>query len=163
MKRIILLFLFMSLAGYHLLFSFGKAPGKVSLKTLLAAPDTVTVDGQQLVLETYLWRDFMPISPPEGKPLRATVTILPVNQPEIQSPFEATEIWVIYDKKIWSSPLEAVGNPPSSPPYPKIEKMASGGPKWGPGVLATVVVRIKNQSGKTFLLKAENQPIVRTD
>jgi len=46
---------------------------------------------------------------------------------------------------------------------PKIEKTASDGPKWGPGITVTVLAQIKDPQGNYHLIKADNQMIHRTE
>ena len=38
-----------------------------NIEELLAAQDTVIILKTKVSLETYLWRDFMPTSPPDGR------------------------------------------------------------------------------------------------
>lgn len=140
-----------------------KTSERLSLKKLLSAPDTLIVAGQRLVLSAYLWRDFMPISPPDGKPLRAVVTIKPVDAEYLPPGIDADQVWVIYRQEIWSQPLESVSGTVPQERLKILEKVARDGPKWGPGVYVTVVVQIRDPQGKTHLLKAERQFIERTD
>lgn len=140
-----------------------KKQEELSVKKLHSAPDTVTINGRQFVLDTYLWRDFMPISPPKGKPLRAVVTIGPTdNQPFPQS-LNADKIWVIHGEDLWTRSLEKTGGTGPPGTLKKLEMMSSGGPKWGPGIEVSVVVQLKDSFGDTYLLKADNQPIHRTE
>ncbi len=53
-----------------------SVPPDIPIETLLAAPDTLNIEDQSIVLTTYLWRDFQPLSPPNGKPLIAPMKIL---------------------------------------------------------------------------------------
>ena len=105
----------------------------------------------------------MPISPPDGKPLRAVVKLKPVNTEKIPAEVDLVKLWVISENTVWSTGLEIVGEPDLSRPQPNIEKMASGGPKWGPGITVTVLVQIKDPEGDYCLIKAEDQLIHRTD
>jgi len=134
-----------------------------NIEELLAAKDTVTILKTQVSLETYLWRDFMPSSPPEGRPMRAVVTLHPVNSETIPAEVDLVKLWVISKNSVWSTSLEKVGESDYSTPQSKIEKMASGGPKWGPGITVTVLVQIKDPNGDYRLIKAEDQLIHRTD
>lgn len=146
----------LSLAG-------SRKPADKNIKELLAAADTVTISQTVVVLETYLWRDFMPVSPPDGKPLRAVVNLVPVNTDIIPAEVDLVKLWVISENTVWSTGLQIVGEPDLSRPQPKIEKMASGGPKWGPGITVTVLVQIEDPEGDYYLIKAEDQMIHRTD
>ncbi len=42
---------------------------------LSAVPEKIKINNKEYRLKTVLWRDFMPISPPDGKPLMAIVNI----------------------------------------------------------------------------------------
>ncbi|GAB4373652.1 MAG: hypothetical protein Kow0042_17700 [Calditrichia bacterium] len=150
-------------AGFNSLPAMARKPNDIPLKKLLASPDTVTIQGQRFRLETYLWRNFMPNSPPEGKPLRATLQVIPLDYVEVKGGIDADRVWVVSDGKILTAQLAPVGNPPSSGRIKKIEKMAVGGPKWGPGITVSVVVRLLDKDGNVYFLKATEQPIYRTD
>lgn len=144
-------------------YSSGKKSREFTLKELLAAPDTVTVDGIKIVLETYLWRDFMPVSPPDGKPMRAVMSLVPTHSDLLPPNIDARRIWVIFQNELWSTSLESVGTGESGEPQSRLEKMATHGPKWGPGVEVTVVVEVMDEKGKSHLLKCDRQMIHRTD
>lgn len=51
----------------------------IAVEQLLGYPDTIYIEGRQVYLSTYMWRDFMPISPPDGKPLIAIMSITAVD------------------------------------------------------------------------------------
>jgi hypothetical protein len=140
-----------------------RKPEDKTIKELLGAADTISIGATKVVLETYLWRDFMPISPPDGKPMRAVVTLVPLNAETIPAEVDMVKMWVISNQTVWSSGLEIVGEPDLSVPQPKIEKKASGGPKWGPGITVTVLVQIRDPNGDYHLIKADDQMIHRTD
>ena len=145
------------------IYAWGKKPKDNPLEKFNSVPDTIKVGNNLLVLDTYLWRDFMPISPPDGKPLKAVIYILPVDAKKLPPHIDADKVWIIYKDKIWSDSLEHIGRKVPTETLNKLEKIASGGPKWGPGVTVTVVVQILDKEGRKFLLKANNQMIYRTD
>lgn len=65
--------------GLLAVFFLSAAPvGVPSLDALAAAPLSVAVGDTTLLLETYLWRDFMPGPDirPDGGPLRAVFRVL---------------------------------------------------------------------------------------
>jgi len=144
-------------------YSSGKKPRDLTIKDLISAPDTIQVEKVGVVLETYLWRDFMPVSPPDGKPLRAVVTLLPVHSKHLPADIDAKKIWIIQGEEVWSNSLSAVSPAESDQLVIRLEKTAANGPKWGPGIEVIVVVEIHDKEGNIYLLKAEHQPIHRTD
>jgi hypothetical protein len=136
-------------------------PSTLSLEDLQAAPEAIEVNGSEYTLETYLWRDFMPASPPDGKPLIALIRIKAPGETAISSRIDATRLWVIKGKEIWETEFTNEERPAAGD---ILEKAGRDGPKWGPGVTVDVVVRVIDlKNGKDYLLKASNQDILRTD
>jgi len=135
------------------------APDKISLIT---APEQIEIAGRKYLQETAVWRDFMPMTPPEGSSLMVVVKIIVADSLEFPAHLNADRLWVINDKKdVWET--EFTGENRGAEPN-KLEKSASNGPKWGPGIEVDVVTRIVNvKTGKSFLLRASRQKITRTD
>jgi hypothetical protein len=134
----------------------------VPLDELLSAPEQIEIDGRKYVLETYLWRDFMPISPPGGTPLIALIRITATDSLALPPSIDATLLWVIKDQQeVWETRFSEQ----ERPPYPKyqLEKVARNGPKWGPGIQVDVVVKVVDGENDIYLLRASNQWIHRTD
>jgi hypothetical protein len=164
MKTTVLFWFILTVMMFPLLLTAGcRKPADKNIKELLAAKDTVSIGQTQLKLESYLWRDFMPTSPPDGKPMRAAVTLVPVNAEKIPAEVDLVKLWVISDQTVWSTELQQVGSPDTTKSQPKIEKTASDGPKWGPGITVTVLAQIKDPQGNYHLIKADNQMIHRTE
>ncbi len=133
------------------------------IQELLDAPEQIQIDNFDFMLETYLWRDFMPVSPPDGHPLIAVATVNEIDSLEIPDSFNIEMMWIIYGKKAWeiSNPERVYGY--HVQPY-QIEVYANGGPKWGPRIHVTVVVQLVNgDDDEIYLLKTTNQYIGRTD
>lgn len=140
-----------------------SAPPSIPISQLLASPDTIIVDGRQLYLATYLNRDFMPISPPDGKPLVVNCYVSSTDTLDVNELISTDAIWVVYLGQVWRSWLTT----PTAPINPYWAKSVAGiardGPKWGPHVNVDVVVRVIDSKGKTQLLRASDQWIGRTD
>jgi len=135
-------------------------PSTVSLQDLRAAPEKIEINGTEYTLETYLWRDFMPICPPDGRPLVALVKVKAPGETAISSKIDATRLWVVKGKEIWETEF---ANEEGSAIGDTLEKIGRDGPKWGPGITVDIVVKIIDlKSGKSYLLKASNQYIHRT-
>ena len=125
----------------------------------VVAPRLVTVEGVSLEIRAYLYRDFMPISPPDGKPLIAVIRILSVDSSAIPATVTADSAWVYNGSAVWKTPVAE--RQPRNVSY--LEVVAADGPKWGPGIVVDLVVRLRDGAGQTFLLEAPRQLISRTD
>ena len=140
-----------------------SVPPDIPIGQLLTSPDTIVVMGGKLFLTTYLWRDFQPISPPDGKPLIALAWVAPTDSRQLPHSLGMDAIWIINGQEAWRSDFT---NEPVSPDplHPNsIGRIARNGPKWGPGISVTVVVRVTDGYGNVYLLRASNQMIHRTD
>ena len=136
---------------------------KTTIETLLSTPEQIEIEGRMYILETYLWRDFMPISPPDGKPLIAIIWVTAIDSLRFPSSIEATKLWVISGEEIWETKFSDEERPQLPHREHQLEKVARNGPKWGPGIYVDVVVRIIDESRNFYLLRASNQYISRTD
>ncbi len=127
------------------------------IEELLSAPEQVEIYGRDFVMKTYLWRDFMPISPPDGKPLVALVWIIATDSLEFPSSIDADRLWVIKDRKeVWETEFSNEKVPQEH--KHQLAKIARNGPKWGPHIYVDVVVRIIDKENNIeYLLKASNQ------
>jgi hypothetical protein len=133
------------------------APDPVNTPDLSSAPSSIVVGGKTLTLTTSLWRDFMPISPPDGKPLVAVLGVRTADGSPVPDDVKADMVWVVFGKDTWSkAPSD---ERPRSETAPVYEFVARDGPKWGPGVEVDVVVRLRTADGATHLLSARKRPI----
>jgi len=138
-------------------------PPDISIQELLSTPDTITVENRKMYLTTYMWRDFQPISPENGKPLIAIVYVTAVDTSQISENISADAIWIIYNGQVWKS-LFSKENIPSEVLKPnQVGKIAREGPKWGPNIFVEVIVRVTDGKGGSQLLRGSNQYIGRTD
>lgn len=136
------------------------APDAVPPPELRAAPTTVVVGGKTLTLATSLWRDFQPISPPDGKPLIAVVQVRASDGSAVPEQVRADAVWVLNGADVWrGTPLEERPRAETAPMY---EVVARDGPKWGPDIAVDVVLRLRDASGQAFLARAPNQTIRAT-
>ncbi|MEZ4651012.1 MAG: hypothetical protein R3E97_19945 [Candidatus Eisenbacteria bacterium] len=128
---------------------------------LLSAPSQLTIDGHTYELWTYLWRDFQPFSPPDGKPLIALVRLVDVDSRAVPADVTLEYLWVVNGTETWATEFSGEERPPQ--PDHTIERVARGGPKWGPDVAVDVVARVRvGDSGESRILSSD-QPIERTD
>ena len=125
------------------------------------APEVVSLEGVAVHLETYLWRDFQPISPPDGKPLLALVRIKGAGGTVLPATLKADSVWIVNGELAWVASLRE--EQPRGPDLSFFEAMARDGPKWGPGITVDVVVRLRNVSGQRVLVRVGGQMVHRTD
>jgi hypothetical protein len=126
-----------------------------------AAPTSVLLAGKTLTLSTYLWRDFHPISPSDGKALSGMLRISTADGSAVPSSISADRVWIILESQVWTVTPSEVGTRDGTAPV--YELTFRDGPKWGPGVTVDVVIRLQEGSGRTVLLRVASQPIQRTD
>ncbi|MDZ4806036.1 MAG: hypothetical protein SGI90_14350 [Candidatus Eisenbacteria bacterium] len=138
-------------------------PGKLPLSQLRSAPDTLAFGGHDLVLRTFIWRDFQPVSPPNGKPLIAIFWVYSADSTALPAKLTADAAWVVHGQEIWNTYLTAEEPPPGEQEPYQLEMVAREGPPWGPGIEVDAVVRLRDGTGKTYLIRASRQPILRTD
>ena len=140
-----------------------SVPPDVPIDQLLASPQTIVVESRQLYLSTFMWRDFMPISPPDGKPLISFIYVTADDTARLPGSISTDAVWMVYNNQVWKSWLS---NEPIAPDQLKpnrIVKIARDGPKWGPNVSVDVIVRVYDGKGNSQMLRATNQWIGRTD
>lgn|SRR5690554_633220 len=140
-------------------FAQENGPNDLPLNTLQAAPDTLRVGEVTLVLETEMWRDFMPIAPPDGHPLVAIFRIYSPETTALPEDLIVEAGWVIHEDDVWETHF--ADGVMESPPG-QLVRIAHGGPKWGPGILVDAVVQVRHNN-QTSLLRASDQNIMRTD
>lgn len=116
--------------------------------------------GHTYVLEAYLWRDFMPVSPPDGRPLIAINRLVEKDGLAIPEGVDIVMQYVINKDEVWESNYsESVQGQANI-----IEKISREGPKWGPDIYVTVISKVvDSKSGETYLLRLEDVYIGRTD
>jgi len=127
---------------------------------LRAAPTEIAVGATTVRLEASLWRDFQPVSPPDGKPLVAVLRIRAIAGGGVPADLHPEFAWVLNGRQAWASD---VGEERREPSGAFIEVVARDGPKWGPRIEVDVVVRLRDASGRVQLLQVRGQPIGRTD
>lgn len=133
------------------------APGSIPVSELSAAPTTVVVAGKTLTLGSELWRDFQPISPPDGKPLIGALQVTASDGSAVPEGVRADAVWLVMGTEVWlGTPREERPRTETAPVY---ELVARDGPKWGPGVNVDVVIRLRDGTNRDVLLRAANQPI----
>jgi len=133
----------------------GARAGRVGNAGLRAAPERVELSGREYTLSASLWRDFEPIAPPDGQPLALVFKVAPTDSAPGPDEPAVERVWVLGETEQWSPRVE-------KPLSGQLEHHARGGPKWAPGTVVDVVVRLK-QGAETRLLRQAGVRIRRTD
>ena len=151
-----------ALAGLALLVACSDAdnliapPSPVEIQN---APSQIVVGGVELTLEAFLYRDFQPVSEPNGRPLIASVRVKPASGKALPADLRAEALHVVYGDQVWTPRLFQES---PNDREPEMEFVARDGPKWGPNVTVDVVLRLRS-GDRALLLKAPSQPIHRTE
>jgi hypothetical protein len=137
----------------------GSSPSAPSTSDLRQASESVAVGGKTLRLTTEIWRDFMPISPPDGKPMVARLVVSTLDGSPFPSGVSVERTWLFFGNQTWeTADLQPEFQQPGAA---SLAVVAREGPKWGPGVSVDVVVRLRDSQG-VYLLQARGQPITAT-
>ena len=124
---------------------------------LTEVPNPSVQTAAALTLETYLWRDFMPIAPPGGRPLAAAFRVRSADGSPLPPGTSIVSASVFYQGQTWlTSPTPETSNDPAM-----VIGRSSGGPLWGPGVTVNVSVLVRI-NGQRVTLSAKNQMIHQT-
>ena len=120
-----------------------------------------TINSHDYFIDAYLWRDFMPMSPPNGNPLVSINWLISADSSAIPDNIKLEQQYVIYGDSIWIANYDNVTH--QTPEY-KIEKVSIDGPKWGPFVHVDVIAKISDSNTKLdYYLKLKGAHILRTD
>ena len=84
----------------------------------------------------------------------AVVRVVAEDELPLPEDLAVGRVWVLSGKEQWSPELSAL------PERPAVS--LADGPKWGPGINVDVGVRL-DRGSETWLLRAADQPIKRTD
>lgn len=124
--------------------------------------DTIIIGSNPYVLDAYLWRDFMPVSPPDGRPVISINWLRNLDSILIPNNIDLTKQYVIYGDSVWISDYE-IESPPNQIEY-KIEKVSRGGPKWGPHINVDVISKIHDSdANEYYFITLKNVYVERTD
>ena len=125
------------------------------------AATSAVLSGQTVQIDAYLWRDFQPSSPADGKPLTATVDARTADGTILRSTVSADSVWVISGTQAWATRAVEQQAPNATSPYLQI--VARDGPNWAPGTHVDVVVRLHDGAGPAVYVRIADQTIGRTD
>jgi hypothetical protein len=124
--------------------------------------DTLVIESNRFVLDAYLWRDFMPFSPENGKPMVAINWLRQVDSTEIPDHIHLMKQYVIFNDSIWTSAY-ATETHPNQSNY-KIERVSREGPKWGPKIYVDVISNVYDAAtNKNYFIRTKKVYVERTD
>ena len=124
--------------------------------------DTLKIEANSFVLDAYLWRDFMPISPIDGRSLISINWLRSIDSTDIPSSIDLIEQYIINNDSIWIAEY-ANESRPIQPKY-KIEKISKEGPKWGPKIYVDVISKLRDsKTNNDYFISLKNVYIKRTN
>lgn len=124
---------------------------------LKASPETIVIGNNSLLLETYLWRDFMPDGNTRGSALFSVNKLTGDVGAAIPESISLKKQYVIKGDEIWISDYSEVRNSPAN----VLEGVVRDGPEWGPDINVDVVCEFE-RGGQTFRIMAKSQKIHAT-
>jgi len=126
------------------------------------ADETLTIGSNSFVLEAYLWRDFMPICPPNGKLMISINWLVSTESAKIPDNISMVKQYVFYKDSVWVSNYENVIPTPSLPENKK-EGVSRNGPKWGPNIYVDIISQIHDsKTNQDYFIEQKNVLIHKT-
>ncbi|MEO9803896.1 MAG: hypothetical protein ABJF04_11635 [Reichenbachiella sp.] len=140
--------------------SLGGNQNKID-ELLIKSSNQINVDDHILELHAAIWRDFMPVSPPDGKNLISVNWLVNTDSTNMPSDIALVKQFVIHEDDIWIADYSSESSETAD--Y-LVERISRNGPKWGPDVAVTVIAEVKCLKDDTFYyVRLDNQNIERTD
>jgi hypothetical protein len=162
MRHVYKLFLFCFLASCLLFLLRCQNPFS-PIKDLDKIPETITVNGLKIMMEVFLWRDFMPtIGAPGGSDLMAVITLTAQGASNFPDYIGADKLYVIYGEQVWETGFADEIRPRDNGHLNQIQLVARGGPKWPVESRVDVIVRVTIKGEGYRYIKALNQIIGAT-
>jgi len=117
-------------------------PPVATWEQLQAAPESLSLDSRSIQVDPVLYRDFMPISPPEGRPLVAGCRLwIPGVEPFPAIVIQEAFVWVFDGDAVWFKKANITRGDAF------VDIRIAGGPLWGPGTYADMVIGIRDGDG----------------
>lgn len=131
----------------------------ITADRLRAVRTSLELEGREVRSSARLWRDFMPASPWDGKPLTGVIDVATVDGSPVPEGTTIRSVWVANGDEVWKpAELEPRAHPAGAS---ALRVAARGGPKWGPNVRVDVVVRLEGADGVRRNVRAPDQLIRR--
>ena len=99
----------------------------------------LVVDGRDIVVYSYLNRDFQPEYPPDGPPLTVYIRLFAPDSQPLPQGLSADHAWLVNGRSVWATDL-AKSDGTQLPCNSGFQ--ARGGPKWAVGTDVDVTVRV---------------------
>ena len=125
--------------------------------------DTLVIQNNKYILETYLYRDFFPRLPiPRKSPLIADIYLVNLDSLPILDNIQIQKLYIIQNQLIWISSFKS-GVQPKVPDF-KLNKLIRDGPEWATNTYVDAVIKIVNNlTLEEYFLIARHQYIIRTE
>ena len=120
-------------------------------------PISIGIGEEIIELEAYIYRDFMPISPPDGKPMCGLVTLKTKSGNAVPKGITVISIRISHKKKSWSAKMKMDPNFNRK----NVNVRVDGGPKWQTGIMIDITVYLK-YNGREYLLQLEKRKLHKT-
>jgi hypothetical protein len=161
MARIFIIIIVLSLFGCDK--NGTEIDDKQILQIRREAVDTLIIGSNSFVIEAYLWRDFMPVSPENGQPMISINWLISTGLVDIPDNIKMVKQYVFYDELIWEANYENEEPAPSLPKH-KMERISRNGPKWGPNIYVDVISQIYDfNTNKSYYIEQKEVYVGRTD
>lgn len=126
-------------------------------KALQDTPQSLLIDGKTLVLNTELWRDFMPSVGKEERSLRAAVSIAAQDGESLPTGLIFNRMVVLNGDSVW---VQTISNSERSDDI-RLKANTTGGPEWTPDSEVDVVVEFMHKE-KGYKLRQNSVQIRAT-
>lgn len=118
------------------------------VKALQSTPQSIVVDNKTLLLNTELWRDFMPMVGKEERSLRAAVSISAQDGQTLPNDLTFNRMVVLKGDSVW---VQTIANSERSDTI-RLKANTTGGPEWAPESEVDVVVEFTHEE-KAYKLR----------
>jgi len=121
--------------------------------------DTLSIDSYHYFLNVWLNRDFMPICPPDGRPLVCLNCLISMDSTVIPQNIDIIKQYVINNDTIWIKQYVDEDEREEMINF-KLCKVAGDGPMWNPGIFVDVIVEVyDSRTDSTHFVRALEQYI----
>ena len=131
---------------------------RILTEMLKLSHENVVIANKELTIETYLWRDFMPVVvEPDGSPLMGSIRFIGQSGDILLNTISISKVYVVNNQKIWICDSFETRITENN----VFEVIVSKGPKWEPDINVDVICEFKNQ-GQSYRLITKSQKINAT-